>query len=74
MRERELKERGEVNQGDRKKKNCVVIPYCQGMSERLKRVYKKYDVNMFSKPGFKTSSSCPEVGRPTHCPKVKNVG
>ena len=33
------------------RKQRVGLPYCQGLSERLRRVYKKY-INMHSKPGW----------------------
>ena len=30
----------------------MVIPYCRGMSERLRRAYKRYGISMYSKPEY----------------------
>ena len=34
-----------------KQKGFVVLPYCKGISERLKRVFKKHGVSLYSKAG-----------------------
>ncbi len=49
---RKRKENEEGSQQEEKKpKGFVVIPYTKGVSERLKRVYGKHGINMYSKAG-----------------------
>ncbi|XP_013411770.1 uncharacterized protein LOC106174656 [Lingula anatina] len=33
-------------------KQSIVLPYCQGLSEKLSRVYKKYNIKLHHKPGW----------------------
>jgi len=41
-----------MEQVDSKPRGYAVIPYTQGVSERLRRVYKKHGISLYSKAGF----------------------
>ena len=48
------KDRDKENRGQgmpsREKPESIVLPYCKGLSERLGRIYNKYNIKMHSKP------------------------
>ena len=39
-----------TNQSAEERKCVIVLPYTQGVSEKLSRIYKKHDVALVSKP------------------------
>ena len=47
---KKIKDRGQ-DQEKKKPKGYVVLPYVKGVSERLKRVFKKNDINLYHKAG-----------------------
>ena len=49
-RKRERAKRGNTVMKEERK--YVVIPYCRLMSERLRRVYKRHRISMYSKLGY----------------------
>ena len=46
------RERGERGNNITKEEKYVVIPYCRGMSKRLRRVYKRHGISMYSMSGY----------------------
>ena len=47
-----------LSRQDPRSKIDVVLPYIQGMTERLKRVFRKHNIALDSKPGYTIRQPC----------------
>ncbi|KAI8482491.1 Titin-like [Branchiostoma belcheri] len=50
--DRSSKEQSKTGKQEQLPASYLVLPYIQGVTERLKRVYTKHNVSLYSKPGF----------------------
>ena len=52
MRKEQEKQQGPDTVVERRCKQCAVLPYMKGITDRLQRAFKKHDILLYAKTGF----------------------